>query len=162
LKYTDAGRKVYGGGGIEPDKFFAGPIDGFNPTRFGRSLAARQAFATFAERYTAEGDTRMGAATAGKKKVMKGFTVTDAMVNEFKQSLVDQKVRIDEDAWTKDAEFIRAEIRYGIDEALFGVAEAQKNLIARDPQAQFALQQFPEAVKLTELAKNRSSTRGGH
>jgi carboxyl-terminal processing protease len=162
LKYTDAGRKVYGGGGIEPDKFFAGPIDGFNPTRFGRSLAARQAFATFAERYTAEGDTRMGAATAGKKRVTRGFTVTDAMVSEFKQSLVDQKVRIDEDAWTKDAEFIRAEIRYGIDEALFGVAEAQKNLIARDPQAQFALQQFPEAVKLTELAKNRSSTRGGH
>ena len=25
LKYTDAGRKVYSGGGIEPDKFFGGP-----------------------------------------------------------------------------------------------------------------------------------------
>jgi carboxyl-terminal processing protease len=161
LKYTDAGRKVYGGGGIEPDKFFAGPVDGFNPTRFGRSLAARQAFATFAERYTAEGDTRMGAATAGKKRVAKGFAVTEAMVTEFKQSLVDQKVRIDEDAWTKDAEFIRAEIRYAIDEALFGVGEAQKNLIAHDPQAQFALSQFADAVKLTELSKNRS-TRGGH
>src|SRR5918998_2054751 len=33
LKLTDAGRKVYSGGGIEPDKFFEGPIDGFNPTR---------------------------------------------------------------------------------------------------------------------------------
>jgi carboxyl-terminal processing protease len=162
LKYTDAGRKVYGGGGIEPDKFFAGPIDGFNPTRFGRSLAARQAFATFAERYTAEGDTRMVAASANRKRVNKGFTVTDAMVTEFKQSLVEQKVRIDEDAWTKDAEFIRAELHYAVDEALFGVAEAQKNLIARDPQAQFALGQFPDALKLTELWKNRASTRGGH
>jgi carboxyl-terminal processing protease len=37
LRYTDAKRKVYGGGGIEPDKFLAGPIEGFNPTRFGRS-----------------------------------------------------------------------------------------------------------------------------
>jgi carboxyl-terminal processing protease len=162
LKYTDAGRKVYGGGGIEPDRFFAGPIDGFNPTRFGRSLAARQAFATFAERFTAEGDTRMGAATAGRKKVTKGFTVTDAMVNDLKQSLVEQKVHIDEDAWTKDAEFIKAEIHYAIDEALFGVAEAQKNLIGRDPQAQFALAQFPDAVKLTELSKNRGATKGGH
>jgi hypothetical protein len=94
--------------------------------------------------------------------VAKGFAVTDAMVNEFKQSLVEQKVRIDEDAWTKDAEFIKAEIRYGIDEALFGVGEAQKNLIGRDPQAQFALTQFPDAVKLTELSKNRGATRGGH
>jgi carboxyl-terminal processing protease len=160
LKYTDAGRKVYGGGGIEPDKFFAGPIDGFNPTRFGRSLAARQAFATFAERFTAEGDTRMGAATAGKTKVAKGFAITDAMVRDFKQSLVDQKVRIDEDAWTKDAEFIRAEIHYAIDEALFGVREAQKNLIAHDPQAQFALTQFADAARLLELSKARTTARG--
>jgi carboxyl-terminal processing protease len=162
LKYTDAGRKVYSGGGIEPDKFFAGPVQGFNPTRFGRSLASRQAFATFAERYTAEGDTRMSIATAGKKRLTKGFTVTETMVNDFKQSLVEQKVRIDEDSWIKDAEFIRAMIHYGIDEALFSVAEAQKNLIAHDPQAQFALGQFGEAVKLTELSKNRTTSRGGH
>ena len=45
LRYTDAKRKVYGGGGIEPDKFLAGPIEGFNPTRFGRSIWARQKFA---------------------------------------------------------------------------------------------------------------------
>ena len=38
LKRTDAGRPVYSGGGIEPDKRVAGPLEGFNPTRFGRSL----------------------------------------------------------------------------------------------------------------------------
>jgi len=162
LKYTDAGRKVYGGGGIEPDKFFVGMVQGFNPTRFGRSLASRQSFANFAERYTAEGDTRMSAATAGKKRMSKNFTVTEAMIAEFKQFLQEQKVRIDEDAWTKDADFIKAMLHYEIDDALFGTNERQKNLIARDPQAQFALQQFAEAVKLTELAKTRTSTRGGH
>ena len=31
LKHTDAGRPVYSGGGIEPDKFVDGPIEGFNP-----------------------------------------------------------------------------------------------------------------------------------
>ncbi|HVQ14085.1 MAG TPA: S41 family peptidase, partial [Vicinamibacterales bacterium] len=31
LKLTDAGRKVYSGGGIEPDRRFDGPIEGFNP-----------------------------------------------------------------------------------------------------------------------------------
>ena len=38
LKYTDAGRKVYSGGGIEPDKFIAGPVEGFSPTRFGTTV----------------------------------------------------------------------------------------------------------------------------
>jgi carboxyl-terminal processing protease len=162
LKYTDAGRKVYGGGGIEPDKFYAGPVAGFNPTRFGRSLMARSTFANFAERFTAEGDTRMIAATEGRKKIARGFVVNDAMVQEFKQFLKDEKVKIDEDAFQKDLEFIKSQIHYEIDVALFGVSEAQKNLISRDPQAQFALAQFGEAVKLTELTKNRTASKGGH
>jgi len=162
LKYTDAGRKVYGGGGIEPDKFYAGPVAGFNPTRFGRSLMARSTFANFAERFTAEGDTRMIAATEGRKKIARGFAVNDAMVQEFKQFLKDEKVKIDEDAFQKDLEFIKAQIHFEIDVALFGVSEAQKNLISRDPQAQFALAQFGEAVKLTELTKNRTASKGGH
>src|SRR3954467_1098812 len=40
LKKTDAGRPVYAGGGIEPDKRVAGPLEGFNPGRFGRMLVA--------------------------------------------------------------------------------------------------------------------------
>src|SRR5829696_3521568 len=162
LKYTDAGRKVYSGGGIEPDKFFVGPVQGFNPTRFGRSLVARSAFANFAERYAAEGDTRMSAATEGRTRLARGFVVTDEMVGEFKSFLQsEQKLKIDEDAFAKDLVFVKAMIHYDIDVALFGVAEAQKNLIGKDPQAQFALAQFGEAVKLTELARNRTSAKGG-
>jgi carboxyl-terminal processing protease len=162
LKYTDAGRKVYSGGGIEPDKFFVGPVQGFNPTRFGRSLVARAAFANFAERYAAEGDTRMSAATEGRKRLARGFPVTEEMVGEFKTFLqAEQKLKIDEAAFAKDVDFIRAMIHYDIDVALFGVAEAQKNLIGKDPQAQFSLSQFGEAVKLTEMAKNRTASKGG-
>ena len=162
LKYTDAGRKVYGGGGIEPDKFVVGVVQGFNPTRFGRSLAARAAFANFAERFTAEGDTRMSAATEGRTRIARGFTVTDAMVADFKTFLQnDQKLKIDEESFAKDLDFIKAMIHYEIDDALFGANERQKNLFARDPQAQFALAQFGEAVKLTELARNKTNTKGG-
>jgi carboxyl-terminal processing protease len=38
LKYTDSGRRVYSGGGIEPDRRLDGPIEGFNPSKFGRML----------------------------------------------------------------------------------------------------------------------------
>ena len=153
LRYTDAKRKVYGGGGIEPDKFLAGPIEGFNPTRFGRSIWARQKFAAFADQFVAEGDTRMSAANKNQKRIAKGFTVTDAMMADFKALLKEGKITIDEESFAKDDVFFRAMIHYDIDLALFGVEEARRNLVARDPQAQFGLQQFPDAVKLTELAR---------
>jgi carboxyl-terminal processing protease len=162
LKYTDAGRKVYSGGGIDPDKFFAGPSQGFTPTRFGRSLVARSAFANFAENFLAEGDTRMGGASQKKVRLTRGFTVTDAMVADFKKSLLEDKIKVDEAAFQKDLEFIKAMIHYEVDVALFGISEAQKNLIGRDPQAQFALTQFGDAVKLTEMARNRANSRGGN
>ena len=157
MKLTDAGRKVYSGGGIEPDKFIEGPVEGFNPTRFGRSLYARQSFANFADQFTAEGDTRMSAANKNKKRLAPGFQVTDAMLDDFKASLKQQRVTIDEEAFAKDEAFIRAMIHYDIDVALFGIGEARRNLIGVEPQAQFALQQFPDAIRLTEMAKARPS-----
>jgi carboxyl-terminal processing protease len=160
LKHTDGGRDVYGGGGIDPDKFMAGPVEGFNPTRFGRSLFAGGAFANFADQFTAEGDTRMLAANKNKKSLAKGFEVTDAMVSDFRDSLKARRLTIDEASFTKDEAFIRAMIKYDIDLTLFGVSEARKNLIAKDPQTQFALSQFGDAVKLTELSA-RARTSGG-
>jgi carboxyl-terminal processing protease len=155
LKYTEGGRKVYSGGGIEPDKFMAGPVEGFNPTRFGRLMLARGAFANFADQFTAEGDTRLLAANKNKKAISKGFAVTPAMVQDFRASLKNQKVTIDEASFSKDEAFILTMIKYDIDLALFGVSEARRNLIAKDPQAQFALSQFPDAIKLTDMARNR-------
>ena len=38
LRHTEAGRPVYSGGGIEPDRRLDGPIEGFNPSKFGRAL----------------------------------------------------------------------------------------------------------------------------
>jgi carboxyl-terminal processing protease len=157
LKYTDAGRKVYSGGGIEPDKFFAGPVEGFSPTRFGRQLYVRQAFANFADQFTAEGDTRLTDANKSRKRIARGFTVTDQMMKDFRASLEAQRIKIDEDAFKKDEAFIRAMIHYDIDLALFGVEEARRNLVAIDPQAQFALGQFVEAERMTEQARTRAA-----
>ena len=159
LMYTDAGRKVYSGGGIEPDKFIAGPVEGFSPSRFARQLYARGSFANFADQFVAEGDTRFSDASRNKKRISRGFTVTDEMLQDFRASLQPARIKIDEEAFKADDTFIRAMIHYDIDLALFGVAEARRNLIAKDPQAQFALGQFGEAQRLTELA--RATTRGG-
>jgi hypothetical protein len=158
MKYTEAGRKVFAGGGIEPDRHFAGPIEGFNPTRFGRSLYARQTFADFAQRFAAEGDTRI---TGGKdmKLVARNFTVTDAMVDDFKKFLTEEtRIKIEPDAWAKDLAFIKAMIRYDIDLAVFSIEDARRHLVGDDPQAQFALSQFDEAAGLTRLSQTRRTT----
>ena len=160
LKYTTGGRKVYSGGGIEPDRRFDGPVEGFNPTSFGRSLYTRQLFATYAEQFTAEGDTRAGAQGKNRKVVRKDFVVDDAMVADFKKFVTDRKFIIDEAAFAKDSQFIRAMIRYDIDVALFSAAVARQRLMADDPQAQYALSLFPEAEKLSELSKNRTTKIG--
>ena len=153
LKRTDAGRPVYSGGGIEPDKRVAGPIEGFNPGRFGRALYARGAFANYAQKFAAEGDTRVTQRSSGRQTVKREFTVDDAMVSDFKEQLKADHLKVDEDGFKKDSDFIRAMIRFEIDNALFGIADARRHLIEVDPQAQGALTMFGEAQKLTELSK---------
>jgi carboxyl-terminal processing protease len=160
LRYTDAGRQVFGGGGIEPDRRFVGPIEGFNPTRFGRSLFSRQLFAGFAQRFTAAGDTRVQAEARDRRIVQRGFTVDDAMIVEFKDYLRDQRVTVVEDAFETDRNFIRAMIRYRVDLALFGIEEARHRLLQDDPQAQYAMTLFDEAEQLTQIARAGARANG--
>lgn len=154
LKFTDGGRKVYGGGGIEPDKYIAGPVEGFDPTRFGRGLYARQVFADYAEMFSADGDTRVKGAGQNRKVVARGFSVDDAMIEDFRTFLGTRSIRVDAEAFAADREFIRAMIQHDIDLALFGVEVARRNLLRHDPQATFALGQFDEAQRLTQLGQS--------
>jgi carboxyl-terminal processing protease len=160
LKLTDAGRKVYSGGGIEPDRRFDGPLEGFNPTRFGRTLYARNIFDVYAQRFTRKGDTRITQApTATPRELTPDFEVTEAMVAEFRALVEKSKIRIEDADWQKDLSFIKAMIRYEIDLDLFGVEAARKNLVKNDPQLQFAVTLFPEAQRLLDMTKISTTQR---
>jgi carboxyl-terminal processing protease len=152
LKRTDSGRPVYSGGGIEPDRHVPGPIEGFNPTPFGRTLYVRQMFENFAQRFMAEGDTRIAQQSVGRRTVTPGFAVDAAMIAAFREFLQGERIQVDEASFTKDLDFVRAMIRSRIDEAVFSIGEAQRRLIAVDPQAQVAVSLFPEAERLAGLA----------
>jgi carboxyl-terminal processing protease len=153
LKYTDSGRKVYSGGGIEPDHFVPGPVEGFNPTRFSRLLQSRGAFIGFAEKFSRVGDTRTAARSAARHKVAPGWVVSDAIIEEFKQYVASQRVRIDEAAFKTDLAFIKAMIHFEVDMDLFSFEEARRNLVKVDPQAQAALTHFDEARQLLMAKK---------
>jgi carboxyl-terminal processing protease len=165
LKHTDAGRPVYSGGGIEPDKRIAGPIGpgssgGFNPGRFARTLYGRQEFANYATKFDAEGDTRVKIESTGRKTLHQNFVVDEAMMADFREQLVADHVTIDEAQFKQDADFIKAMMRFEIDTALFGGADAWRHLIVVDPQGQMALAQFGEAQKLIDLSKG--TTKAAH
>jgi carboxyl-terminal processing protease len=159
LKYTvRLGRKVYSGGGIEPDHRVDGPIEGFNPAKFGRRLYPTM-FANFARRFDRDGDTRFGAATDAKARhaITGDFVVDDAMLQEFKSYVKAQLPTIyDETGFNADLEFIRAMIRYEVDIQLFDVATARRHLLDKDPQAQYALGLFGEAETLLKAAPDTS------
>ncbi|MCU0250085.1 MAG: S41 family peptidase [Vicinamibacterales bacterium] len=157
LKYTDAGRKVYGGGGVEPDHRLEGPVEGFNPNRFSRLLLGRQVFASFAQRFSAVGDTRIAVEGRDRKFVAKDFTVDAAMLQAFREHATAEGVKIDEEAFAQDLPFITAMIRYEIDLNLWTVEDARRRLIMADPQAQLALTFFGEAEALVEAARGRAS-----
>jgi carboxyl-terminal processing protease len=156
LKRTAAGRPVYSGGGVEPDKHVSGPVEGFNPTPFGRLLYNRLTFDNFAQRFTAEGDTRVTQRSTGRQTVGRQFVVDEAMIASYREHLKTERLKIDEEAFAKDRAFIEAMIRFRIEEAVFGIAEARRHLIAVDPQAQAAIAAFGEAQKLSGLGRLRS------
>ncbi len=159
LKYTDAGRKVYSGGGIEPDRRFDGPSDGFNPTRFGRTIAARNLFDNYAQQFSRQGDTRVGRRGGQVRELSPDFEVTDEMLSEFKKLVQASPIPFDERAWQTDLEFIKAMIHREIDVDLFGLAAAYKNLAKHDPQLQFSLGLFPEAQQLLNMTRQTGSRR---
>jgi len=151
---------VYSGGGVDPDERFEGPTEGFNPTRFGRSLFNRGLFASFAEPYFYENDIRPGSKSSSFKYVKRGFDVDDAMVAAFRAFVISRNTVIDEEAWSKDLPFIRAMIRFEIDQAVFDIATARQRLIQADPQAGYALSRFGEAERLLAQSQDRSGRIG--
>jgi hypothetical protein len=85
--------------------------------------------------------------------VKPNFVVDDAMVADFREMLKADKVKIDDEAFNKDADFVRAMLRFRIDEVVFGMSDARRHLLAADPQAQVALSMFGEAQKLIEVSR---------
>jgi carboxyl-terminal processing protease len=163
LKYTDSGRKVYSGGGVEPDFRLDGPIDGFNPTRLGRAIANRNMFDIYSQRFSRTGDLRIApsASSSQARDLAATFEVTDQMIAEFKELVRKAPVPFDEANWQKDLAFIKAEIRKEIDMDLFGAAVAYQNLAKSDPQMLYAQTLFPQAQQLLELDRRSTARRAG-
>jgi carboxyl-terminal processing protease len=150
VKLTDAGRTVYGGGGITPDEKIESP----KSNHFQDTLLYNDVFFHFAPVYLAN------------RTVDRNFQVDDAVMGEFKQYLTSKNI-----AWTDSdlngvSDWLKTRIKEKIFTIQFGQLQGLHTLADWDPMIQKALTYLPEAQALqdnvqkvlTQKAKARNNT----
>ena len=153
-KFTDAGRKVYGGDGITPD-YCVSPE---SPGKFVTYLLGRRAFFEFARGFAAAENTggadiagagsRSGVSSAKVKPIRKDFEVTDEVWGDFRKFLDQRKLRYTEEDLAQNREAIGREILEEVLQQVFGEGEARRRSLAWDPQVLKALELVPKAEQL--------------
>jgi carboxyl-terminal processing protease len=137
VKMTDSGRTVYGGGGITPDV----KIPNQKTNRFEDTLLEKYVFFNFAKHYVIN------------HQVNKQFEVDDAVMQEFRKFLDEQKITFTEADLAENNDWIRSNIRAELFINEFGQQEGMRVHAESDPEVQKALDLLPQAKQLADNAK---------
>jgi carboxyl-terminal processing protease len=143
VKLTDSGRTVYGGGGITPDVKFTEP----KTNKFEDELLQHYAFFNFAKHYIID------------HKITRNFEVDDAVMQEFRKFLTDQKIPFTEADLSQSSDWIRNRIKGEIIVDMFGQEEGLKVGAESDPEVLKALDLMTQAKQLADNAKKVLSER---
>jgi carboxyl-terminal processing protease len=136
VKLTDAGRTVYGGGGITPDE----KIDTPKSTRLQDTLLYKDVFFHFAPVYLAN------------RTVDRSFQVDEPVLSEFKQYLTGQNIAWTEDDLNSAGDWLKTRIKEKIFTIQFGQLQGLRTLADSDPAIQKAVAYLPEAQALEDNA----------
>jgi len=138
VKMTDSGRTVYGGGGITPDV----KIASIKTNKLQDTLLSKYAFFNFAKHYVIN------------HKVSKQFEVDDAVMQEFRKFLDEQKVSFTEADLVENNDWVRGNIKAELFINEFGQQEGMRVHAETDPEVQKALDILPQAKQLADNAKH--------
>lgn len=136
VKLTDAGRTVYGGGGITPDE----KIDTPQSTHFQEELMYKDVFFKFAPVYVAN------------HTVDKNFQVDAAVLGEFKKFATGQGIQYTDADMNGAMDWLKTRIKEKIVTIQFGQLQGLHTLADWDPEIQKALTFLPEAQALEDNA----------
>jgi len=143
VKMTDSGRTVYGGGGITPDVKIANQ----KTNKFQDTLLEKYAFFNFAKHYVIN------------HTVSKQFEVDDAVMQEFRKFLDEQKVTFTEAYLAENNDWIRSNIKAELFINEFGQQEGMRVHAETDPEVQKGLDLLPQAKQLADNAKKTIAQR---
>jgi carboxyl-terminal processing protease len=114
---TDGGRKVVGGGGIQPDFAVSPPP----MNRLRAALDASGSFTNFATEYL------------GRNKIDEDFEVTGQTLDEFQGYLAARGIQPGIREWSADREFVVNRLKTELFNQAFGVARGDQVEAQRDP-----------------------------
>lgn len=139
VKMTDAGRTVYGGGGISPDEKYV--PEKLNP--FQIEILRKFAFFNFVAKYFGGKDA----------KLPQGWSPGKDTVEEFHQFLLKSNVAFTEADFTANYEWMKQQLKREMYITAFSVNESQRVAIEDDPMVHRAIDAMPKARALLESAK---------
>jgi carboxyl-terminal processing protease len=137
VKLTDSGRTVYGGGGIMPDV----KLPAVKSNKFQDTLLQHYAFFNFAKRYVVG------------HKVTQNFDVDEAVMQDFRKFLDEEKIPFAESDLIENHEWLRSNIKSELFVDSFGQEEGLKVRAETDPEVIKALELLPQARALAENAR---------
>ena len=156
MKYTTAGRKVYGGGGITPDITVRYP----RLPKAVLALNSKNVFFKYSTRFAAKDDRRLldGAGiqpaevrTARPKNIRlvdKAFRVDDQVLEDFFSFLDEEGMTYSREELDEHRDRLALRIEVEIFSALWGAVAAQTVAVQYDPQVKAGLDALPQAAEL--------------
>jgi carboxyl-terminal processing protease len=134
VEKTDAGRTVYGGGGITPDE----KIPELKSNHFQNEMLLHTAFFDFGSHYLSD------------HTVSRDLVVDEALQQQFKDFLKTKKVDFTDKEFADNLDWLQARIKTELLTAQFGQEAGDEVITSWDPQVNQALKFMPEALALEE------------
>ena len=147
LKFTtDAGRTVYGGGGIMPDVYIVPDTTG--SSEYYTDLVTKGIFNQFGFRYAEKHGEAIQAKYETGKAFAAQFKLSKSDIKSFTAFAEDKGVAYDKDAYKKSEERIEEFILALVARSIYNDDGFYPVIHANDPMIEEALKQMPGAVEL--------------
>jgi carboxyl-terminal processing protease len=162
-KRTDAGRTVYGGGGIQPDVVVKFPAHEGELQRVWIEPVFQFTRALVSGQINGMSEFKIDRACDHKHRLAANeYPISDKVLAAFKAFLREHKeLKADEARVDKDADWLKRRIRYEVATAAFGEENARAALSPGDVQLQRAIAELPKAKALAEdIRRMRAAARG--
>ncbi len=147
LFYTEKGREVYGGGGIQPDIYVKNEPLSKSPQLVNKILQKR-VFFEFSNEFI---DEHPGLKSQSMNVFSENLTITDVIVNDFKKLCLSKDVEFDEKDFANDIVYIKLRLKAEIARRLWDNDGYYFVLMSKDNQFQKALTEFKAAKRLAAV-----------
>ena len=146
LFHTEAGRPVYGGGGIMPDRYVPNTRLSLSPELVNR-MVQKQVFFEVSNEFA----THHGELSDDMRGFRDTFAVDGALFNRFRDVCAEKEIDVDGEAFARDGDYLRLRLKAEIARRFWNSDGYYLVMLSADGQFQTAMGSFSEARKLAAV-----------